>query len=280
MKVSNILARLEYLDGTFPRLALEQAVVMKEAITPELLDIREYAIEYIDDVAYDECFMGHVYAMYLLAQFQETRAYPLVVKFFSIPGEITLDVTGDLVTEDLHRILASVSGGDTSLIESLIVDTDANEYVRDAAMRALLVPVARGERAREEVMRTYQGLFRGGMEREPSVVWSGLVSCCCALYPEEVLDDIEQAFAEGLVDEGFIDYEWVIETMARGKEAVLAELRGDARYNIIDDTIREMEWWDCFDQSEKPKWKRKVGRNEPCPCGSGLKYKKCCGAKR
>ena len=23
---------------------------------------------------------------------------------------------------------------------------------------------------------------------------------------------------------------------------------------------------------------RKVGRNEPCPCGSGLKFKKCCGA--
>ena len=21
----------------------------------------------------------------------------------------------------------------------------------------------------------------------------------------------------------------------------------------------------------------KTGRNEPCPCGSGLKYKKCCG---
>ncbi|MFL2076724.1 SEC-C metal-binding domain-containing protein [Marinilactibacillus psychrotolerans] len=20
-----------------------------------------------------------------------------------------------------------------------------------------------------------------------------------------------------------------------------------------------------------------MGRNEPCPCGSGLKYKKCCG---
>ena len=22
---------------------------------------------------------------------------------------------------------------------------------------------------------------------------------------------------------------------------------------------------------------KKVGRNEPCPCGSGIKYKKCCG---
>ncbi|PCI07422.1 MAG: hypothetical protein COB77_04715 [Gammaproteobacteria bacterium] len=24
--------------------------------------------------------------------------------------------------------------------------------------------------------------------------------------------------------------------------------------------------------------KTKIGRNEPCPCGSGKKYKKCCGA--
>ncbi len=24
----------------------------------------------------------------------------------------------------------------------------------------------------------------------------------------------------------------------------------------------------------------KIGRNEPCPCGSGLKYKKCCGKNR
>ena len=22
----------------------------------------------------------------------------------------------------------------------------------------------------------------------------------------------------------------------------------------------------------------KIGRNAPCPCGSGLKYKRCCGA--
>jgi SEC-C motif-containing protein len=27
----------------------------------------------------------------------------------------------------------------------------------------------------------------------------------------------------------------------------------------------------------KPIIAEKVGRNDPCPCGSGLKYKKCCG---
>ena len=25
---------------------------------------------------------------------------------------------------------------------------------------------------------------------------------------------------------------------------------------------------------------KKVGRNEPCPCGSGKKYKKCCANKK
>lgn len=26
--------------------------------------------------------------------------------------------------------------------------------------------------------------------------------------------------------------------------------------------------------------KKKVGRNEPCPCGSGVKFKRCCGAMK
>jgi len=29
---------------------------------------------------------------------------------------------------------------------------------------------------------------------------------------------------------------------------------------------------------KKPVTVKKVGRNDPCPCGSGKKYKKCCGA--
>lgn len=50
------------------------------------------------------------------------------------------------------------------------------------------------------------------------------------------------------------------------------------------------EWNDIFDEDkQKALYKEqkmsttvrnegpKVGRNDPCPCGSGLKYKKCCG---
>ncbi len=36
---------------------------------------------------------------------------------------------------------------------------------------------------------------------------------------------------------------------------------------------------DCImNPKEPPRVSQKVGRNEPCPCGSGKKFKKCCGA--
>jgi len=30
---------------------------------------------------------------------------------------------------------------------------------------------------------------------------------------------------------------------------------------------------------QRPRQSEKIGRNDPCPCGSGKKYKKCCGAR-
>lgn len=41
------------------------------------------------------------------------------------------------------------------------------------------------------------------------------------------------------------------------------------------------EWRYCkgeFDVESRPEAVAKIGRNDPCPCGSGKKYKKCCGA--
>lgn len=32
-------------------------------------------------------------------------------------------------------------------------------------------------------------------------------------------------------------------------------------------------------EAGEAKFKTKIGRNDPCPCGSGKKYKKCCGNK-
>jgi SEC-C motif domain protein len=41
---------------------------------------------------------------------------------------------------------------------------------------------------------------------------------------------------------------------------------------------RESDEWRFVSGGAIPATSQKIGRNEPCPCGSGKKYKKCCGA--
>ncbi len=51
----------------------------------------------------------------------------------------------------------------------------------------------------------------------------------------------------------------------------------------LSDFKRDVDGRWLYVSGDTPKGKpiqraQKVGRNEPCPCGSGKKYKKCCGA--
>jgi hypothetical protein len=109
MELAEIVAALEEnRDRTFPRQAVEQAIAAQDAITPVFLATLEEYNNNPTALAEKPSYFLHIYALYLLAQFRETRAYPLILEFFSTPGEITLDITGDVVTEDLGRILASV----------------------------------------------------------------------------------------------------------------------------------------------------------------------------
>ena len=43
--------------------------------------------------------------------------------------------------------------------------------------------------------------------------------------------------------------------------------------NLIDSAIREQA---PVKKTQPLTKKKKIGRNQPCPCGSGKKYKKCC----
>lgn len=61
---------------------------------------------------------------------------------------------------------------------------------------------------------------------------------------------------------------------------ILREAIQDAKYNPISRSgIADID--DLFDESAKPYIRkyRKIGANEPCPCGSGKKFKKCCRGK-
>ncbi len=273
MEVPEILQYLKFNAGIFPRLAVNEAITRKEEITPALLQILKEAGNNFDQLVEQENYMAYIYAMYLLAQFREKKAYPLVFNFFSRPGTITLDVTGDVVTEDLGRILASVCDGETDLMEQLIENSEVNEFVRDAALCGMTALVANDIKNREEVLSYYKQLFQKKLEKEPSYVWNGLINRSRDLYPDVVQAEIKSAFANGLTDQSFMSYDYVERTIKVGKEKTLFDLQTNRSYQLIGNVAEEMSWWACFSRDSK-----KIGRNAPCLCGSGRKYKKCCGA--
>lgn len=303
MEVDEIIAELSNYNGTFPREALVSAIAKRDEIIAELLMILERDTENIEALVGQDEYMAHIYAMFLLAQFREIRAYPIIYKFFSVPGEISSDATGDLVTEFLPQILASVSCGDISLIMQLAENRTANKFVRMSALSSLLVLVNSGELIRENVVEYYRNLFRTRSSNEDPLFLTHLVVCLKDLYPEEAYAEIKQAYNDNLIYEDVIDLPDIDKVMAKGKENVLMKLK-NSRDQLITNTITEMEWWDCFqpqkwseyipEKSDKTsssllfanpirpvttyvREERKIGRNDPCPCGSGKKYKKCCG---
>jgi len=72
-------------------------------------------------------------------------------------------------------------------------------------------------------------------------------------------------------DSGTIEY--IARFRIRGQIQAHHELasfrREDGRWLYVDGQVNP---------KQAPRQVAKVGRNDPCPCGSGQKFKKCCGA--
>jgi hypothetical protein len=301
MEIADILHEFERANGKFAQAAVEAAVARREEVAPELLRILEETVDRAAEIDAEGDYMAHLYAMFLLAQFRETRAYPLVIRFASLQGDLLDSLCGDFITEDLGQVLASVCGGESAGIQSLVENEDTDEWVRGAALSSLVTLVAAGQKSRDEIVNYFTGLFRGKLVRQWSHVWDTLVSYSSDLYPEEMLEDIERAYEDGLVDPGYIGFDDVKRDLALGKNRILARLADNPHRRLVQDTTAEMGWWACFREEGQARAKStsqssakaslnpsasaspikratpKTGRNEPCPCGSGKKYKKCCG---
>ncbi|HET9401068.1 MAG TPA: SEC-C metal-binding domain-containing protein, partial [Candidatus Acidoferrales bacterium] len=78
----------------------------------------------------------------------------------------------------------------------------------------------------------------------------------------------------GRIDEEIVRYLFLIQPVRPEEEAKALERKQERQQ-------KQMQYQTGPAQAEPPKPVRsgaKVGRNDPCPCGSGKKYKKCCGA--
>jgi hypothetical protein len=299
MDAKALFSQLEFTTGEFPEDVLKDAIDQQASIVPLLLEeLRCATADPVALLSKGESYIRYVYALYLLAQFREPAAYPLLVDFVATPGEIVMELMGDVVTEDLGRMLASLCHGDSGPIKRLIEDPEVNEWVRSAALDALLVLFGEGQLDRDAIVDYLGELFLLKVERKPNYLWSAMVNAACDLYPGELVKEIRQAYDRGLVNPGDVSYPEVEAILKKGKEKALEDTLKYQK-GLIGNVIDEMGWWACF-RNDDEQYSRymdpfeveddyylpavqtvvrqgpKIGRNDPCPCGSGKKFKKCC----
>ena len=63
------------------------------------------------------------------------------------------------------------------------------------------------------------------------------------------------------------------------KDITIFLLKAEIRHNVERKAVSKKQITNESDDTAKrtPKKSKKIGRNDPCPCGSGKKYKQCCG---
>lgn len=302
--IKEIIEKIAYFDGTFPREELQTLLDNQAESTPFLLDALRNTDEVLGKLLNEEYYFLPYYAPLMLAQFREEKAYPLVYKIFSADAKTVDAAYGDFIIEDLHRVLASVSGGDVSLINKLIEDEKAYDFVRGAGLDAWLCLLRAGLKTREEVISYFITLFEKPCGEE-DFLRGALVGNCLDLKAVELLPEIEKSYAENKVELMLMgDWKEFQKMMAEERKGFLD---GSSKYHdLIENMISDVENWISFTDPqeymrdfETPEFEPdlqvkdnlvwdsrydgtfvretpKVGKNEPCPCGSGRKYKKCC----
>lgn len=297
----------ERFGENYPSEAVQYAIAHKEEAIPELLGIMDATLSDAEKLSQDEKYLVHFPAVYLLAFFRETRAYEQVIRLAHLPDDLIYDLYGETVTEDLEKIFASVCDGDITPIKAVIENADLDEFVRAAALESLLILLNDGKISREELVVYFRELLRGKLEADFSVVWETLPNCCLSIHPSGLVEDLESIIADGKVLPFFVNMDDVRCLLTQSVDDVLRALQEDERYRLIsEDDVFELETWvgvgyddDGWDFDDDEDWdlddddddddddqvthisqpvrvEKLPGRNDPCPCGSGKKYKKCC----
>jgi hypothetical protein len=275
--------------------ALQVAESFRAQLTPQLVDsLDRWAAE--PEAALEEDGCLEIHALFLLAKWREDSAWPAYRKLFSLSGHIAHNLLGDLITEHGPVLLAMIGRRQHDELQAMIEDEKLDEHSRVTCLDALTCLVAWDEMPRQEYVSYLRELLTIKLRNVPenSYVFGGAVSAACDLEAWELRPEVEAAYHRGAVDEGFIDLEFFL-------NAAIGKRRGQwrefcERHHPLADVAAATLWLDeppppSFPEEPLPEHPEiiadstepyvappKIGRNEPCPCDSGKKYKKCCGS--
>ncbi len=293
MNVDQVLQQFR-AGGDFPGDAMRWALDHWETAAPRFVSrLRAFAAgSDRNEAAEDEIF----FILHLCGEKGETRAYEPLCRMIAEDPSLE-EWLGDATTETLPGILIKVFDGDISPLTRAIEAPRGDEFARASALAAFGYLVRAKGVLSDEEMRVYlRRLRREASPRDELVFWTTWVQIASALGYADLRIDVAMLTKDGFIDPGDFsleDFDRNIGFAHEGSDG-LAGFRNE-RIGPLDDAVGTLESWsrreedadeDVFDgeaefddsDPEAPHVNpfRNVGRNDPCPCGSGKKFKKCC----
>lgn len=299
----SIAAALTNFSGDFPEYALLAVLHHAEAYAPKL-------IEELDACATDPTprlddetgWMLHLYAMHLLAGLRDRRGFAPLLAITRLDGETLENLLGDHLTEGLPRALAATCPNDEAALQALASDPNAYFWSRSAALRALALRTLEGDFERSKLLawlsseaeREAERMVDNDLQPEQGSETDYLAELVVTMEEigaSELSDQVGEWFADGLIEDSFNKLDETQKRLARDWASCVSDELAHG-WGYPRDIVGEIGRWACFQPDEDdddesddapshPPIVRetpKVGRNDPCTCGSGKKYKKCCGS--
>jgi hypothetical protein len=292
-----IMAALE-AHGPLPREALEAAGQSRDEMLPVFLDyISRLQSSGINDLEGMDAF---IFMFFLLAEWRETRAYRPLAKLLRRDPEFLDALLGDSITEASARVMAGVFDGDLQPLIDILLDDAAEGFLRGEMFNTLAIVALENPDLRPQITQFLVDFFDLTGTVTGEEVWWAWAECIAALGLANMATAVRAVFDSGLITPDHSR----IEDFTKRLQATLDAGRPDwftslSTNTLITDTIAELEPWYCFTPEYLAKKAEgrlnvlsslmprsgdpfnsvitgKAGRNDPCPCGSGKKFKKCC----
>ena len=232
--------------------------------------------------------------LHILGGARDREACQPLLRLLQRPTEEIDDLIGNTVTESLASIVTGVFDDDVDALFALIIDSSIDGYIREALFGAATF-LAWERRVERDQYREFLVRFHKQRPAEDGdQAWAGWLQAIALLGLRDLVPLVDSAFREDRIPEEWIDRPQFDDDLATAEYAP-DDIDRFTRYNLgyIEDVLISLDWTrgteDVFDEDgEEAPWTdfapnepvrnpwRHVGRNDPCPCGSGKKFKKCC----
>jgi hypothetical protein len=297
MNIDEVFDDFASADGDLPRASISWALENWDAALPRFLDLLE---RYADGADRSEKAARILfYVFHLVAEKREAAAFSALCRVLK-EGEAGEAILDDGITTTLCGILISAYDPLSNALQDLIETEDADEFVRGAALDAMSYLSARGVLSGDATRTYLLRLFEQMRPRGESYVWCAWASAAANLGYEDFSGKVEELCRRGFINNAIMDPGQFTEQLHEALSD--PELMAGFKSNCIapfEDTIGVLSGWYEFSEQRKLdeardakraeiaaaasylsgpviNINRGVGRNDPCPCGSGKKYKKCC----